>query len=170
MSPLVGSSVRRNEDARLLTGRAQFVDDVHLPRMAHAAFLRSDHAHARLNSIDLTKAPAHPGVIAVYAADDLGDYWKPGPLLVPPPPIAGLTFNHAAQVPLARGKVRYVGEPIAVVIAESRYLAEDALADIVLDVEQLPAVVDLEAGLGPHAPRLHENLPSNVAAHAIQKK
>ena len=170
MSQFVGKSVRRNEDARLLTGRAQFVDDVHLPGMLHAAFLRSDHAHARLLGVDLSKARKHPGVIAVYAADDLGSYWAPGPLLVPPPPIAGLTFNHAAQVPLARGKVRYVGEPIAVVIAESRYIAEDALADIVLDLEPLPAVVDLEAGLSPSAARLHEQFPSNLAAHAIQTK
>src|SRR4051812_381813 len=170
MSPLVGSSVRRNEDARLLTGRAQFVDDVHLPGMLHAAFLRSDHAHARLLRVDLSKARKHPGVIAVYAADDLGSYWAPGPLLVPPPPIAGLTFNHAAQVPLARGKVRYVGEPIAVVIAESRYVAEDALADIIVDLEPLPAVVDLEAGLASGAAVLHENIGSNVAAHAVQTK
>src|SRR3954463_3712138 len=161
MERLVGRSVPRNEDERLLTGRAQFVDDVHLPGMLHAAFLRSDHAHARLLGVDLSKARKHPGVIAAYAADDLGGYWAPGPLLVPPPPIAGLTFNHAAQVPLARGKVRYVGEPIAIVIAESRYIAEDALEHIVLDREPLPAVVDLEAGLRSDAARLHENLPSN---------
>src|SRR3954469_14402393 len=170
MSPLGGSSVRRNEDARLLTGRAQFVDDVHLPAMLHAAFLRSDHAHARLRSVDLSKARKHPGVVAAYAADDLGAYWAPGPLLVPPPPIEGLKFNHAPQVPLARGKVRYVGEPIAVVIAESRYIAEDALADIVLDLEPLAAVVDLEAGLAPGAAVLHEKIGSNLAAHAVQTK
>jgi carbon-monoxide dehydrogenase large subunit len=170
VSRLVGSPVRRNEDARLLTGRAQFVDDVHLPGMLHAAFLRSDHAHARLRGVDLSRARNRPGVVAVYAADDLGAYWAPGPLLVPPPPIAGLAFNHAPQVPLARGKVRYVGEPIAVVIAESRYVAEDALADIVLDLEPLPAIVDLEAALERDAPRLHEQFPSNVAAHAIQTK
>ena len=167
---LVGQPVRRNEDQRLLTGRAQFVDDVHLPGLAHAAFLRSEHAHARLKKVDLTAARKRKGVIAAYAADDLGDYWAPGPLLVPPPPIEGLKFNHAAQVPLARGKVRYVGEPIAVVIAESRYIAEDALDDIVVDVEPLGAVVDLEASMKPGAPRLHEQLESNLAAHVVQKK
>jgi CO/xanthine dehydrogenase Mo-binding subunit len=104
VSRLVGKSIRRNEDARLLTGRAQFVDDVHLPGMLHAAFLRSDHAHAKLGKIDLSKARAREGVVAAYAADDLGAYWAPGPLLVPPPPIAGLTFHHAPQVPLARGR------------------------------------------------------------------
>ena len=170
MERLVGQSVLRNEDERLLTGRAQFVDDVHLPGMLHAAFLRSEHAHARIRGVDLSRARQRAGVVAVYTAADLGDYWEPGPLLVPPPPIEGLVFNHAAQVPLARDRVRYVGEPIAVVVAESRYIAEDALDDIVVDVEPLPAVVDLEAALSPDAARIHEQLPSNVAAHAIQTK
>ncbi len=168
MTRLVGQPVKRNEDARLLTGRAQFVDDVHLPGMLHAAFLRSEHAHARLRAVDLSRARQRPGVIAAFAADDLGDYWAPGPLLVPPPPIPDLVFRHAPQVPLARGKLRYVGEPIAVVIAESRYVAEDALADIIVDAEPLPAVVQLEAALAPDAPRIHEQLDSNVAAHALQ--
>src|SRR5262245_31184548 len=170
MTRHVGQSVRRNEDERLLTGRAQFVDDVHLTGMLHAAFLRSEHAHGRLRGVDLSGARQHPGVVAVYKAPYLGDYWEPGPLLVPPPPIEGLVFNHAAQVPLARDAVRYVGEPIAVVIAESRYIAEDALADIVVDVDPLPAVVDLEAALAKDAPRIHEQLSSNVAAHALQTK
>ena len=167
---LVGQCVRRNEDARLLTGRAQFVDDVRIPGMLHAAFLRSEHAHGRLRGVDLSKALQRPGVVAAFAADDLGDYWQPGPLLVPPPPIAGLEFNQATQVPLARGKVRYVGEPIAVVIAESRYVAEDALDDVVVDVEPLPAVVDLEGALAAGAPRIHDQFASNVAAHAVQSK
>jgi len=170
MPRLVGKSVRRNEDARLLTGRAQFVDDVHLPGMLHAAFLRSEHAHARLKHVDLSRARAHPGVVACFSADDLGDYWQPGPLLVPPPPIAGLLFHAATQVPLARGKVRYVGEPIAVVIAESRYIAEDALERIVLELEPLGAVVDLEVALTPSAPRIHEQFSSNLAANVVQQK
>jgi carbon-monoxide dehydrogenase large subunit len=167
---LVGQSVRRSEDARLLTGRAQFVDDVQLPRMAHAAFLRSEHAHATLVRIDLDRARKHPGVIAVFAADDLGDYWKPGPLLVPPPPIKDLVFHARTQVPFARGKVRYVGEPIAVVVAESRYIAEDALADIDVTFEPLPATVDLEASARDDAPRVHDDLASNLAAHVKQSK
>ena len=94
--------------------------------MLHAAFVRSPHAHARIGSIDVSAALARDGVVAVYTADDLGDYWQPGPLLVPPPPIEGAVFNQRTQVPLAKDKVRHVGEPVAVVIAESRYLAEDA--------------------------------------------
>jgi len=166
----IGERVRRNEDARLLTGRALFVDDVRLEGMLHVAFLRSQHAHARLGRVDATAARSRPGVVAVYTAADLGDYWRPGPLLVPPPPIAGLVFNACTQVPLARDKLRHVGEPIAMVVAESRYLAEDALDDITVDAEPLPAVVDLENALREGAPRVHEHLPSNVAAHAIQRK
>jgi len=166
----IGERVRRNEDARLLTGRALFVDDVRLEGMLHVAFLRSQHAHARLVRVDATAARSRPGVVAVYTAADLGDYWRPGPLLVPPPPIAGLVFNACTQVPLARDMLRHVGEPIVMVVAESRYLAEDALDDIAVDAEPLPAVVDLENALHEGAPRVHEHLPSNVAAHAIQRK
>ena len=166
----IGARVRRNEDARLLTGRALFVDDVPLDGPLHVAFLRSQHAHARLTSVDASAARARPGVAAVYTAADLGAYWRPGPLLVPPPPIPGLVFNACTQVPLARDKLRHVGEPIAMVVAESRYLAEDALDDIVVEADPLPAVVDLEAALAPAAPRVHEHLPSNLAAHAVQRK
>ena len=166
----VGAPVTRNEDPRLLTGQALFTDDVELPGMLHAAFVRSPYAHARLGAVDVSAARARPGVVAVYTADDLGDYWKPGPLLVRAPPVEGAVFHARTQVPLARGKVRFVGEPIAVVIAESRYLAEDALADVQVDYEPLGAVVDLEAALLPDAPRLHEDLPSNVCAHVVQRK
>ena len=164
----IGERVVRNEDARLLTGRALFVDDVELPGMLHAAFLRSPHAHARIRSIELGRARALPGVIVVYTAEDLGDYWRPGPLLVAPPPVAGAVFHQRTQVPLARGKVRHVGEPIALVVAESRYLAEDALAEIDVDFEPLEAAVDLERALAPGAPLVHEDLDSNLAAHVVQ--
>jgi carbon-monoxide dehydrogenase large subunit len=170
MPPYLGSRVVRNEDARLLTGRALFVDDVQLPGMLHVAFRRSDRAHGRLRAVDVTAARACPGVIAVYTAADLGDYWQPGPLLVPPPPVPGMIFNTCTQVPLARDKVRYAGEPVAMVVAESRYLAEDALNAIRVDIAPLPAVVDLEAALLADAPRLHEHLPSNLAAHVHQQK
>ena len=165
-----GARIPRNEDARLLTGRAQFVDDVHLDGMLHVAFRRSEHAHARLLGVDVATARKRDGVIAVYTAADLGDYWQPGPLLVPPPPIPGLVFNQATQVPLVKDKVRHVGEPIAMVVATSRYVAEDALEDIVVDVEPLEAVVDLERALAPGAPVIHEAIGSNIAAHVIQRK
>jgi aerobic carbon-monoxide dehydrogenase large subunit len=165
-----GAPIRRNEDKRLLTGQALFVDDVELPGMVHAAFLRSNLAHAAIRSIDVAAARARAGVVAVYTAEDLGPYWAPGPLLVPPPPIAGIAFHQRTQVPLAKDKVRHVGEPLAVVLAQSRYLAEDALADIVVELDPLPAVVDLEAALGDNAARVHEDLRGNVAAHVRQTR
>jgi aerobic carbon-monoxide dehydrogenase large subunit len=165
-----GAPIRRNEDARLLRGQALFVDDVELPGMLHAAFLRSNLAHATIRSIDVSAARAREGVVAVYTAQDLGAYWAPGPLLVPPPPIAGLIFNQRTQVPLAKGKVRHVGEPLAVVLAQSRYLAEDALADIAVELDPLPAVVDLEKADADTSARVHEDVRGNVAAHVRQSR
>src|SRR3990172_3331906 len=165
-----GERITRNEDPRLLTGQALFTDDVDLPNMAHVAFLRSPYAHARIKSIDVTRAREREGVVAVYTAADLGGYWKPGPLLVSPPPVKDIVFNERTQVPLAKDKVRHAGEPIVMVVAESRYVAEDALADIVVDYEALPAVVDLEKALQPGAALVHDDLDSNVAAHVVQRK
>ncbi len=165
-----GERITRNEDPRLLRGQALFVDDVSLPRMAHVAFVRSPYAHARLGKIDASRAAAMPGVLAVITADDLGDYWAPGPLLVPPPPIERCLFQPRTQVPLARGKVRHLGEPVALVVAESRYLAEDAAEEVAVEYQALPAVVDLEAALADGAPRVHEDLANNLAAHVVQEK
>ncbi len=142
-----GAPVKRNEDARLLSGQALFVDDVELPNMMYAAFLRANVAHGRIHAIDVTAARAREGVIAVYTAGDLEQFWAPGPVLVPPPPIADVVFNARTQVPMAKDKVRHVGEALAVVLAESRYIAEDALNDIVTDIEALPAVIDLHQAI-----------------------
>jgi carbon-monoxide dehydrogenase large subunit len=165
-----GAPIPRNEDTRLLSGQALFVDDVELPGLLHAAFLRSSVAHARIRRIDVAAARTRPGVVAIYTAADLGDYWRPGPLLVPPPPIAGLVFNQRTQVPLAKEKVRHVGEPVAIVLAESRYIAEDALADIEVELEPLPAVADLETAARGDAARVHDDVAGNVAAHVYQRK
>jgi carbon-monoxide dehydrogenase large subunit len=170
MSQGIGSRTKRNEDPRLLTGRALFVDDVELPGMLHVAFLRSPYAHAHLLAIDTSRARQRDGVVAVYTAEDLGDYWQPGPLLVPPPPVEGMVFHQRTQVPLAKGKVRQVGEPIVAVVATSRYVAEDALEDITIDYDPLPAVVDLEKALEPGAALVHEDVGSNLAAHVVQRK
>jgi aerobic carbon-monoxide dehydrogenase large subunit len=165
-----GAPIARNEDRRLLTGRALFVNDVERPGMLHVAFLRSPHAHARLDGVDLSRVRKRPGVLAAYSADDLSDYWRPGPLLVQPPPIEGTIFNQRTQVPLARDKVRHAGEPVAVVVAESRYIAEDALADIDVEYQPLPAVIDLERALAPDSVRVHDDVPGNIAARVHQKK
>jgi aerobic carbon-monoxide dehydrogenase large subunit len=165
-----GERIKRNEDPRLLTGQALFVDDVHLSGMLHVAFVRSPYAHARLGQIEVSAALAMEGVTAVYTADDLGDYWQHGPLLVPPPPIEDIVFHERTQVPLARDKVRHLGEIVAMVVAESRYIAEDAANELLVDYDPLPAVVDLEEAVAADAPLVHEDLPSNVGAHVVQQK
>lgn len=169
-SPLLGADPRRNEDEKLLTGTALFVDDVQLDGMLHVAFVRSDYAHGRLIGVDLEAARAHPGVVAAWAAADLGDYWAPGPLLVSPPPIERLTFRSATQVPLARDKVRHVGEAIALVVARSRYEAEDAAALVEVEIQPLAPVARTEDALADGAGRIHEQFDSNLAAHAVQSK
>ena len=165
-----GQPIKRNEDPRLLTGQALFTDDVHMPGLLHVTFVRSDYAHGYIRSIDTSAARAVPGVIAIYTADDLGDYWQPGPLLVPPPPIPDLVFNPRMQVPLAKGKVRHVGEPLVAIVAESRYIAEDAAEQVVVMIDPLPAIVDIERALAPDAALVHDDLPQNLNAHAIQRK
>ena len=165
-----GAPVKRNEDRKLLTGQALFIDDVELPGMLHVAFLRSQVAHAKIKRIDISKALQRPGVVAVYIAHDLGNYWQHGPLLVPPPPIAGIIFNQRTQVPLAKDKIKHVGEPLAVVVADSRYIAEDALDDIDVELEILPAVVDIEAALSAPPSFVHDDLDTNIAACVRQTK
>ena len=168
---IIGKRVKRVEDPRLLTGGALFVDDVDLPNMLHAAFFRSDYAHARIKNIDTSQAKTIPGVVGVYTAEDMGDAWEPGPPLVSPPPtLENVTFNSRRQVPLVKDKVKHAGEIIAVVVAESRYIAEDAVEEIYVDYEPLPAVVDLEKCLEPGSTLVHEDLDSNLAAHLIQQK
>ncbi len=165
-----GQPIKRNEDPRLLTGRALFTDDVQLAGMLHVAFLRSDLAHARIRSIDMGAARERQGVVAVYTAEDLGEFWQPGPLLVPPPPVEQLEFHPRTQVPLAKEKIRHAGEAVVMVVAESRYLAEDALEEIFVDYEPMDAVVDLEVALNSAAPLVHDDLGHNLNARMTQTK
>jgi carbon-monoxide dehydrogenase large subunit len=168
---VIGKRIKRVEDPRLLTGNALFVDDVSLPDMLHAAFLRSDYAHARVLGIDTSAAKASPGVVGVYTAEDMGLDWEPGPPLVSPPPtLENVIFNSRRQVPLVRDKVKHAGEIMAVVVAESRYLAEDAVEKIQVDYKPLPVVVDLETCLEPGSTLVHDDLDSNLAAHLVQEK
>ncbi len=156
----IGQSIIRKEDARFLTGRAAFADDVTLPGMLHAAFLRSPHAHARITGIDTSKALAMPGVAGVFTYDDFAENAKPIPVRLYPLP----TLDPFLQYPLASDKVRYVGEPVAMVVAESRYLAEDAAEAIDVTYELLPAVVDIEESLRDEIV-LHEGAGTNRSAH-----
>ncbi|BBM87439.1 xanthine dehydrogenase family protein molybdopterin-binding subunit [Candidatus Uabimicrobium amorphum] len=165
-----GQRIRRNEDPRLLTGQALFTDDVNLPNTLHVAFYRSDYAHGKILSIDTEEAKKRPGVIGVYTAEDLGDYWQRGPLLVPPPPIKDIVFNERTQVPLAKDKICHAGEAVVMVVAESRYIAEDAVEDIEVDIDFLDAVVDIEKAMTDESPLVHDDIEKNIAAHVVQEK
>ena len=129
----IGSSVLRKEDLRFMTGKARYVDDVKLPHMLHAAILRSPHAHARVLSIDASAALEMEGVAAVYTYQDVVQAVAPRPIPMRRGAYSGL--ERFLQYPLAGEKVRYVGEPVVVVAAESRYLAEDALDAIEVEYE-----------------------------------
>jgi carbon-monoxide dehydrogenase large subunit len=156
---LIGARVRRREDPRLLTGRGTFVDDRHLRGLVHIAFRRSDQPHARIIRIDCSVASEMPGVVAVFTSDDLDRMTNPFRAT------SRMKDYRSTEISgLARGKVRYVGEAIAAVVATSRYLAEDALAHIDVELEPLAAIVDPERSAAEDAPILHEEMPSNVLA------
>jgi aerobic carbon-monoxide dehydrogenase large subunit len=152
---LVGSRIKRREDPRLIIGRGTYVDDIQLPRMTYAAILRSPYAHARIRSINVDKAKALPGVVAVMTGADLQGKNVPCGWTLPDIKVA----PHPA---LAVGKVRYTGDAVAVVVAEERYIARDALDLIEVDFEPLPVVVDAEQAIQPGAPQLHDEVPNNT--------
>jgi carbon-monoxide dehydrogenase large subunit len=154
-----GASVKRSEDPRILTGTGRYVDDVRLPGMLHAAFVRSPFAHARITRVDVTEARNLPGVIAVVTGEELE------PLIVSGPGIAGMFSGGlpvAAFTVLATDKVRLVGDPVVLVVAESRYLAEDACELVEVDYDELPAVITEEQALDPAGPPIFEDLGGNV--------
>jgi len=157
-----GAEVQRLEDPRLLTGRGQYVDDIRLSGMLHAVFVRSPHAHARIRGISLSRARAMPGVVAVFAIDDLGEPLSSArmPEMMPAPIIR----RAHTQYVLARDEVCYVGEPVAMVVADSRHRAEDAASAVDVDYEVIPAVVDIRSALGEGAPRAHLGTIDNLAA------
>jgi carbon-monoxide dehydrogenase large subunit len=164
----IGAPIPRREDARLLTGRGTFVDDLAMPGVAHAAMVRSPHAHARVGRIDTAAALALPGVLAVVTAADIADIDKPWPARMPSP-VPGTRLRHGARHTLPRDMVRHAGEVVAAVVAESRALAEDACDLVRVEYEPLPAVASAAAALAPGAPRVYEELGDNVAVHIVQR-
>jgi carbon-monoxide dehydrogenase large subunit len=155
---LIGVPVKRVEDPRLVTGAAKYLDDLELPGMAYVAILRSPHAHARIKSIDTTKAQEHPGVIAVFTGKDF-EHLNPLPCAWQ---AGGVTNNANTPRALEMDRVTFTGAGVAAVVAEDRYAAEDARELIDVDWETLPVVVDAEQAVADGAPQLHENAPSNV--------
>ncbi len=155
---LVGQAIKRREDPQLITGQGSFLDDIKLPGMTHACVLRSPYAHARIKSIDTSRAKAHPGVVAVFTGEDMLDL-NPLPCAWQ----AGRVKNNV-NTPrvLAVGEVHFAGDPVALVIAEDRYIARDACDLIEVEYEPLPVVVDAKKATEPGAPQLHENAPNNI--------
>ena len=161
IAAMVGTPVKRREDPRLITGQATYVDDIKMLGMLHMAVLRSPYGHARINSINTEAARQQPGVVAVYTAEDIKGKIGDIPVAVPLPPY--IDKGMGRRGPLAEGKVRFYGDPVAVVIAEDKYTARDAVDLIDVDYEPLPAAIDLEKAMQPDAPILYEEYGTNVA-------
>ncbi len=156
-----GASIKRSEDPRILTGTGRYVDDIKLPGMLHAAFVRSPLAHARVLSVDVSAARALPGVVAAYTGADLEAMTVPGPdvlmaLMGAPGPSPEFTL-------LATDKVRFVGDPVAMVVAADRYFAEDGCDLVEVEYDDLPPVANAAFALDPSSPPLFANLGDNIA-------
>jgi len=169
-----GAAVRRREDPRFLRGEGRFLDDVRVAGLLHVAFLRSPYAHAMIRAIRTERARAAPGVVAVFTFADLESWMKPLPLFGAPPPglAAAIAFEirQAPQFALCRDRARYVGEIVAMVVAESRARAEDAAEAIEVEWEPRPVVTDMRQAAEPGTPLVHEAWGTNVGVgftHAI---
>ena len=156
-----GASIKRSEDPRILTGSGRYVDDIKLPGMLHAAFVRSPLAHARVLSVDVSAARALPGVVTAFTGADLETMTVPGPDALSA--LIGAGGPTAEFTLLATDKVRFVGDPVAVVIAESRYLAEDGCELVEVEYDDLPPVASAAVALDPASPPLFANLGDNIA-------
>jgi len=154
----VGRRLRRKEDLRLITGRATYVDDMKLHGMLYAAVVRSPEAHARIVSVDGGAARAREGVLGVFTGADMTDVVAPCPMIWAPP---GVEMRVPEHWPLARGKVGYVGQPIAVVVGEDKYAVVDAAEDVLVELDPLPVVVDPEKALEDGSPVIHEEFGTN---------
>ena len=150
----VGDRYLRKEDPRLLTGRGRYVGDITLPGMLHIVLLRSPHAHARIHRVDTARAREHPGVADVVTFDDLGLAARPLAMVPPHAELRGRNFSL-----LAGRRARFAGEPVAAVVADSRYAAEDARELIEVEYEPLASAQTL----APGAPAVHDEIPDNVA-------
>src|SRR5213594_5189995 len=164
---LFGKSIKRREDPRFITGRGSYVDDLKIPGMTYAAFVRSPHAHARIKRIDTASAKAHPGVVAVFTGSDMKGVnslpcgWDLRKAKNVPGVVQDLAI--VPHMPLTSVVARHVGDPVAVVIADSQEAAIDAAEKVQVDWEPLPAVTVTERAAQSGAPQLHADAPVNVA-------
>src|SRR5438552_9515676 len=153
----VGQRIKRTEDPRLIKGLAHYVDDIGLPNILHVAFVRSIYAHARINGVDISEALKLPGVVAVYTGADIAEKVGPVPCAAALPDLKVPDYRV-----LATNHVVFVGQPIAVVVATDRYTARDAIDLIMIDYEELPAVVDVEQA-AKGGPLVYEEYGDNIA-------
>ena len=156
---LIGLPLKTKEGYRLIRGNGRYVDDIRLPNMAFAAILRSPYAHARIRSIDVSEARKISGVIDILTSEDVVKMSDPLPQMTVPP------ASNVKDYPIAVGKVRYVGEPVAVVIADSKYVAEDALESIATDYEILEPIIDARKALASKDNLVHEEIGTNIMGH-----
>ncbi len=157
----IGQPVRRVEDLRLITGRGLYTDDIVLPQAAQAFVLRAPAAHAIIKRIDTAKARTMPGVLLVATGEDLAELGDV-PCVTPLNNRDGTPRHDTPRPALARGKVRHVGQPMALVVAETLAAARDAAEAIEVDYEQLPAVTEAKDAVAPGAPRLFDHIPNNI--------
>jgi aerobic carbon-monoxide dehydrogenase large subunit len=156
---MIGARIRRLEDPQLLRGKGSYVDDISLPGMLHAALVRSPYGHARIKRIDLAAVKAASGVVDAFT---LTDGWREPPTI---PVLIGVpSLLPCSQYPLARDKVRYVGEPVAVVVAIDRAHADEAAELAKVEYEPLPVIADCDAAQTANAQLLHDTVPGNIAA------
>jgi carbon-monoxide dehydrogenase large subunit len=158
----ISQPVRRREDIRFITGRGRYSDDIDVPGQVYVAFLRSDHAHGELRSVDTTRAAAAPDVLGVFTGEDLRAAGVGG---IPYLHLPGFNLfpTETPRPGLAQGRVRYVGEPIAMVVAATSAQAQDAVAEIAVEIEPLPAIAGIERAMEPDAPILWEKAPGNIS-------
>jgi carbon-monoxide dehydrogenase large subunit len=162
VSAIFGAKINRREDPRLITGTGSYTNDIVLPNLAYAVFLRSPHAHAKINKINTERAKQFPGVIAIVTGKDIGSQLNPVPCAWP---VTGAEVKIPKYYPIAIDKVRYAGDPVAVIVATSPYEATDALEAIDVEYEPLPAIVGQEDASKPGAPQLYDDVPNNIAFH-----
>ena len=157
----IGKSIKRKEDLRFLVGKGTYIDDIELPRMLHAAILRSPYAHARIKEVDLKGALEYQGVLNVLTGKEVAEMSNPA---------MQMNFKLKTQNAycMAVDKVRFVGEPVAALVAIDRYIANDALESIDVIYEPLPVVVDPEEAMKSGAPLVHEEAGDNTAYHDMK--
>ncbi len=161
---LVGKSLRRKEDLRFLIGASKFVDDIKLPGMLHAYVVRSPYAHAKINSINFRGAMSSPGVHHVYTAEEIH-----GRIVTLPVPEASNNRKPVPRLPLAEGVAKYAGEAVSFVIADNRYLAQDAGEQVEVDYAPLESVVNPLKAMISGTPKIHETVEVNMGNHYIKE-